>query len=403
MIATSIVARGLDVKDLKLVINYSAPNHYEDYVHRIGRTGRAGERGTAITFLTPEEEQVSLDLVKGMQAAKQPVPADLKQMAEAFKEKVRKKEATYHHRDGYKTKGFKFDESEDDRRKRIAAAQDEQSEEEELDLEEGERAPGSKKEPASDAGIVVLDAATGRPITESSQTAAPAQPAASVGSTALPSTTASSSSESSTTDQKASAAATSGTSTVSTASLTISQQIAAAMALAQRARELAQRKEETAKETLEKAKAEVVGAVAGGVVPTPAPAKAGDVSQALLAVAASIEQKAGGQGRGAAPSAVCMVELEINDYPQQARWRCTRRETLTDVMEEYGVSVVTKGVYVPPGARVQPDERKLYLQIQGPTPESVRHAAAEIRRRLNAEAEATRDTQPQSAYSKFTI
>jgi len=39
-----------------LVVNYKVPNHFEDYIHRIGRTGRAGNKGTAITFITPDEE-----------------------------------------------------------------------------------------------------------------------------------------------------------------------------------------------------------------------------------------------------------------------------------------------------------------------------------------------------------
>ena len=42
LVATSVAARGLDVKELKLVINFDVPNHYEDYVHCVGRTGRAG-------------------------------------------------------------------------------------------------------------------------------------------------------------------------------------------------------------------------------------------------------------------------------------------------------------------------------------------------------------------------
>ena len=46
LVATSVAARGLDVKDLRLVINYDTPNHLEDYVHRVGRTGRAGQKGT---------------------------------------------------------------------------------------------------------------------------------------------------------------------------------------------------------------------------------------------------------------------------------------------------------------------------------------------------------------------
>merc|ERR1711988_1113349 len=51
LIATSIAGRGLDVKDVKLVVNYDPPEDALDYVHRIGRTGRAGRKGTAITLL----------------------------------------------------------------------------------------------------------------------------------------------------------------------------------------------------------------------------------------------------------------------------------------------------------------------------------------------------------------
>lgn len=55
MVATSVCARGLDIKHIKVVINYVCPNHAEDYVHRVGRTGRAGNKGIAYTFITPEE------------------------------------------------------------------------------------------------------------------------------------------------------------------------------------------------------------------------------------------------------------------------------------------------------------------------------------------------------------
>ncbi len=53
--ATDVAARGIDVRDLSHVINYSLPTDAESYVHRIGRTGRAGRQGVAITFITPAE------------------------------------------------------------------------------------------------------------------------------------------------------------------------------------------------------------------------------------------------------------------------------------------------------------------------------------------------------------
>ena len=60
LVATSVAARGLDVKDLVLVVNYDCPNHYEDYVHRCGRTGRAGNKGYAHTLLTEDQGNVGL-------------------------------------------------------------------------------------------------------------------------------------------------------------------------------------------------------------------------------------------------------------------------------------------------------------------------------------------------------
>ena len=55
MVATDIAARGIDVKDISLVINYDLPDAHEDYVHRIGRTGRAGSTGKAVSFATPDQ------------------------------------------------------------------------------------------------------------------------------------------------------------------------------------------------------------------------------------------------------------------------------------------------------------------------------------------------------------
>ncbi len=55
LIATDIAARGIDVSDIEVVINYDLPDHTEDYTHRIGRTARAGKSGRAISFVAPDE------------------------------------------------------------------------------------------------------------------------------------------------------------------------------------------------------------------------------------------------------------------------------------------------------------------------------------------------------------
>ena len=89
LVATSVAARGLDVKGLAVVINYEVPNHYEDYVHRVGRTGRAGNAGTAYTFLAPSEEKYAPDLVKAMEAAGQEAPDEVVCMANSYNAKRR--------------------------------------------------------------------------------------------------------------------------------------------------------------------------------------------------------------------------------------------------------------------------------------------------------------------------
>ena len=64
LVATEVAARGLDIPDLEYVVNYDLPFLAEDYVHRIGRTGRAGKRGQAISFVSREEERTLLEIEK---------------------------------------------------------------------------------------------------------------------------------------------------------------------------------------------------------------------------------------------------------------------------------------------------------------------------------------------------
>lgn len=116
MVATSVAARGLDVKQLILVVNYSCPNHYEDYVHRAGRTGRAGNKvshlnwlgvvlngvlvlicnstgmfvhefqGYAYTFITEDQVRYAGDIIKALELSGSPVPPELEQLWASFKD-----------------------------------------------------------------------------------------------------------------------------------------------------------------------------------------------------------------------------------------------------------------------------------------------------------------------------
>ncbi|KAJ4758663.1 DEAD-box ATP-dependent RNA helicase 14 [Rhynchospora pubera] len=80
LVATDVAARGLDIKDIKVVVNYDFPTGVEDYVHRIGRTGRAGATGTAFTFFCDQDGKYASDLVKVLEGAGQKVPPELRDM-----------------------------------------------------------------------------------------------------------------------------------------------------------------------------------------------------------------------------------------------------------------------------------------------------------------------------------
>jgi len=81
LIATDVAARGLDVKNVKFVINYDMPTQIEDYIHRIGRTGRAGTQGSAYSFFTSDKSRIASDLVKILTEAQQNIPDELRKLA----------------------------------------------------------------------------------------------------------------------------------------------------------------------------------------------------------------------------------------------------------------------------------------------------------------------------------
>lgn len=112
LIATSVAARGLDVKHLILVVNYDCPNHYEDYVHRCGRTGRAGNTGTAWTFLTPEQGRYAGEIIRALESSLSSVPDELRALWESYKTQQEAEGKKVHTGGGFSGKGFKFDEQE---------------------------------------------------------------------------------------------------------------------------------------------------------------------------------------------------------------------------------------------------------------------------------------------------
>lgn len=88
LIATDVAARGLDIDDISYVINYDMPEQVDTYIHRIGRTGRAGKRGTAVSFVTAQEEYLvhEFELRTGIKMERRDVP----EAEEGTKDTIRK-------------------------------------------------------------------------------------------------------------------------------------------------------------------------------------------------------------------------------------------------------------------------------------------------------------------------
>jgi len=87
LIATDVAARGLDIPKVEYVINYSFPLTIEDYVHRIGRTGRAGATGISHTFFHKHDKALSGELIGVLRAAKVTVPEELLAFGTSTKKK----------------------------------------------------------------------------------------------------------------------------------------------------------------------------------------------------------------------------------------------------------------------------------------------------------------------------
>ena len=105
LVATDVVSRGIDIDDIEFVINYDVPAQPEDYVHRIGRTARAGARGEGITFVTPKDkprlDKIEKLLEKTIQRCQ--LPAEIVSLAPAIDESTlkgdeKKKRKFYKHR-----------------------------------------------------------------------------------------------------------------------------------------------------------------------------------------------------------------------------------------------------------------------------------------------------------------
>ncbi|KAF8623420.1 hypothetical protein AX15_006363 [Amanita polypyramis BW_CC] len=328
VIATSVAARGLDVKQLRLVINYDAPNHMEDYVHRAGRTGRAGNKGTCVTFITHEQERYSVDLYRALKASDAMVPKELEDLANGFLEKVKAGKAQAAG-SGFGGKGLdRLDKERDARERAERKAYGEED-------EKGGEEPAPGKAAAGD------DMTFGNFKVEIKRGPAP---------------------------------------DTSKGLLGVSGAIAAA-------RRLAAAKEEERLQSQMRA-AEEAAARAGK--DTPAHKQAMSVVAKLNAqlraskLLLQSQLQADGLGHKATPDSTDFhAIIPINDYPQKARWRVTNKETMTQLIDMTGASVTNKGIYYDSGKEPPPEgPPKLHLLIESNEEWRVEQAVREIKRLL---------------------
>lgn len=330
MIATSVAARGLDVKQLKLVVNYDAPNHLEDYVHRAGRTGRAGNTGTAVTFVTEDQDRYSVDIAKALKQSGQPIPEALQNLVDGFMEKVQagKERAAG---SGFGGRGLeRLDQERDTAKNRERRAFKTGDEPEEEEKEEGKK----------DADDEIMLKATGGAGVQSRD--APAQPTAVTGTKPIPGL-----------DEKIIVHKTEKPDASTNASNNPLDKVRAAVA--------------SIDDRLTK--------------------------RGQLRPGQPIDNK--GPDAGA-----FHATLEINDFPQKARWAVTNRTNVAKILEATGTSITTKGSFYPPGKIPDAGENpKLYILVEGDTEVVVRNAMQELLRLLREGTVAASDAEARAGPS----
>ncbi|XP_022618082.1 probable ATP-dependent RNA helicase DDX46 [Seriola lalandi dorsalis] len=358
MVATSVAARGLDVKQLILVVNYSCPNHYEDYVHRAGRTGRAGNKGYAYTFITEDQVRYAGDIIKALELSGSPVPPELEQLWASFKDQQKAEGKTIKSSSGFSGKGFKFDETEhalaNERKKLQKAAlglQDSDDEDGALDIEEQIESMFNSKKRVKD--LSAPGAATG--------------PAGAVATTA---------------------AASGGLPGLGPTSAGNIQKLEMAKRLALKINAQKNLGAE-AQDVMQQATNAILR---GGTIMTPSVSAKTIAEQLAEKINAKLNYtpvEKLEEERQAAEQAETVKryeeELEINDFPQTARWKVTSKEALQRIGEYSEAAITIRGTYFPPGKEPKEGERKIYLAIESANELAVQKAKTEITRLIKEE------------------
>lgn len=358
MVATSVAARGLDVKHLILVVNYNCPNHYEDYVHRAGRTGRAGNKGYAYTFITEDQVRYAGDIIKALELSGSPVPPELEQLWASFKDQQKAEGKTIKSSSGFSGKGFKFDETEhalaNERKKLQKAAlglQDSDDEDGALDIEEQIESMFNSKKRVKD--LTAPGAAL---------------PAGVVSTTS------------------ASTGGAPGTGGPPSAGNIQKLEMAKRLALKINAQKNLGAE---AQDVMQQATNAVLR---GGTIMTPSVSAKTIAEQLAEKINAKLNYtpvEKLEEDRAATDQTETVKryeeELEINDFPQTARWKVTSKEALQRIGEYSEAAITIRGTYFPPGKEPKEGERKIYLAIESANELAVQKAKTEITRLIKEE------------------
>ncbi|KAF2706816.1 P-loop containing nucleoside triphosphate hydrolase protein [Pleomassaria siparia CBS 279.74] len=322
LIATSVAARGLDIPELPMVINFDCPTHLEDYVHRCGRTGRAGNKGTAVTFIeNPGQERFAVHLIKALRQSEQPIPDDLNEMSKTFGEKVKAGDEKWYD-PGFGGKGLD----------KLDAVRLMEKKREKSDFKGAFKDLGDGDESEDEVELSTLLAPTVK------KTEAPA----------------------------AARAATPGTPGASVA---------------------------------DDSEPAYMRLLSGKIIvkkterPTVDPSKPMSAMERVRAAANKVDGRLSKKGMihhgqpidNKGPDAGAYHStIEINDFPQKARWAVTNRTNVAKILESTGTSITTKGTYYMNGKEptAEGDLPKLYILVEGDTENVVNAAILELKRLL---------------------
>ena len=340
LISTSLSARGIDIKDCGLVINFNCPNHKEDYIHRIGRTGRAGKKGIAYTFIDPKnEDHLAEDIVRALEMSNQEIPEELKNVVKEYKIKLENGEAEKFRISGFLGRGYQFNNIENEKnkieRKLIGSGYDNDKYNEYNDnIQKEEEIERNKKElkllnDNSSQALILR----GKTIKEKHEEKM----------------------KNLKRDKKAQQIA-----------MDIGNNVARAAILTGKSNnEIKIIVQNAMKKALENYKAGV------------------STKKGVEDATKIIEEW---EKEENLKNHIFSLEFEINDYPINTRIKLTRKDYLKQLGENDNVEIIQRGVFVEPGKNTPIGQKKLYLLIKGQNQSNVNAAYSEIKRKFDESA-----------------